>query len=269
METLHARRIVSARRRASSRPIVAETDGGVRLVKLRGAGQGTSALIAEIIVAELAEALGLFVSPRSLVTLPESIETADWDDELADLLTASVGINLGFDFLDGAVDFASADASRVPATACAEIFWLDRFVMNPDRTAENPNLLWWSDHLWLIDHGASLGFQYSWETVSESGPSEPRLSRDAHLFESLIDADLVATTDERLAAVLARDVLTAAVAQVPESFLTTGANATAIARRRAAYVAYLWKRLRSPRTFLEIRDPLPVRVGPRQGKRAR
>src|SRR4051794_32167078 len=104
METLRAERITMAGRRGSSRPIVADTRAGERIVKLRGAGQGTGALVAEVIVAELAEALGLLVPPRSLVILPEQIETADWDDELDDLLEASVGVNLGFDFLRGAAD---------------------------------------------------------------------------------------------------------------------------------------------------------------------
>jgi hypothetical protein len=142
----------------------------------------------------------------------------------------------------------------------AAILWLDRLVMNPDRTTCNPNLLWWSGHLWPIDHGACLGFQYAWGRVTEASPREPRLMPDAHLFESGVPRDDLRAADETLAPRLNRDVLEAAVAAVPESFLRPllgiGENAepgSRVARRRAAYVAFLWKRLTAPRPFLEAR----------------
>jgi HipA-like protein len=255
-----AERISAAGRRGSSRPVVVETSAGARLVKLRGAAQGTGPLVAEIVVAELAEAIGLSVPPRSLITLPAGIKTADWDDELDDLLAASVGVNLGFDFLPGARELAAGDVERVAPADQAAILWLDRLVMNPDRTARNPNLLWWSGHLWLIDHGASLGFQYTWERVTESSPREPRLMPDAHLFDAAVPQDDLRAADETLAKHLTRDVLEAAVAAVPESFLRPllgiaedAEPGSRSARRRAAYVAFLWKRLKAPRPFLEAR----------------
>ena len=264
MNALVAERITAAGRRGSSRPVVVETSAGARLVKLRGAAQGAGPLVAEIVIAELAEAIGLSVPPRSLITLPAGIETADWDDELEDLLAASVGVNLGFDFLAGARELTAGEVERVAPAEQAAILWLDRLVMNPDRTARNPNLLWWSGRLWLIDHGASLGFQYAWERVTEASPREPRLMPDAHLFEPGVPPADLRAADERLAPRLTRDVLEAAVAAVPETFLrpllATGENAepgSRVARRRAAYVAFLWKRLKAPRPFLDAR-PLPA-----------
>jgi hypothetical protein len=76
VDVLIAERITAGGRRGSSRPLVVETRAGVRIVKLRGAAQGTAPLVAEIIVAELAEAIGLAVPPRSLIELPAGIETA-------------------------------------------------------------------------------------------------------------------------------------------------------------------------------------------------
>ena len=66
----------------------------------------------------------------------------------------------------------------------AAILWLDRFVMNPDRTARNTNLLWWENRLWLIDHGAALGFQYDWSSVSESSTRSQSVEMDPHLFST-------------------------------------------------------------------------------------
>ena len=68
MNRFEARRVLARVRHGSSLPVVAETEGGKFLVKLRGAGHGLTALIAEIIVGVLAEALGLPVPERALVT---------------------------------------------------------------------------------------------------------------------------------------------------------------------------------------------------------
>ena len=260
VNVLVAERISAGKRRASSRPVVVETSAGARLLKLRGAAQGTGPLVAEIIVAELADALGFAVPPRSLIELPAQIETADWDDELQDLLGASVGLNLGFDFLPGARDLTPAETGKVSAEMRASILWFDRLVMNPDRTERNPNLLWWSDHLWLIDHGAALGFQYSWARVSESSPREQAPAPEAHLFESVVNSDELRFSDQKLASRLTREVIQAAVEAVPDSFLLPLLQSNAqvdtasrLVRRRAAYVAFLWKRLQPPRSFLEPR----------------
>ena len=45
-----ARRILSADRRGSSWPVLVDAGGGPWFTKLRGAGQGTGALVAEIVV---------------------------------------------------------------------------------------------------------------------------------------------------------------------------------------------------------------------------
>jgi hypothetical protein len=266
VKILRAERISAAGRRGSSRPLVVETDAGARIVKLRGAAQGTGPLVAEVIVGELADVLGLAVPPRSLVELPAEIETVDRDDELANLLAASVGLNLGFDFLPGAREFMPSDIDRVASETRAAILWLDRLVLNPDRTAGNPNLLWWADQLWLIDHGAALGFQYDWRRVIEQSPREARLPPEAHLFEALVPPDDLRFADEELAPWLTRQVIDSAVGAVPESFLLPLVDAgsseaieltSTIARRRASYGAFLWKRVQPSRSFLDAR-PLPA-----------
>ena len=99
-----ALRAVEGGRRGSSRPIVVETEAGACLVKLRGAAQGTGPLVAEIIVAEIAESLGLSVPARYLVELGADVDVPERDAELRDLMAASVGVNLGFAYLAGARD---------------------------------------------------------------------------------------------------------------------------------------------------------------------
>jgi hypothetical protein len=201
-------------------------------------------LVAEIIVAGLAEAIGLRVPARMLVSIERGIESDNRRDELRDLLDRSVGINLGFAYLDGARMFVPADVDRVSTDDAAAILWLDALVMNPDRTARNPNMMWWHDRLWLIDHGAALGFQYSWGDVTEDAPLRPFTPNDPHVLRSRV-ADLDAW-DEILAPRLTRETIESVLAEVPDVFLEGTMESD---RRRASYAAYLWKRLKAPRAF--------------------
>ncbi len=254
MRVVEARRILSADRRGSSWPVLVDAEGGPWFTKLRGAGQGTGALVAEIVVAALAEALGLNVPARVLVRIAPGIESLDRDGELRSLVDASAGINLGFAYLDGARDLTATQIDRVNQDDAAAIVWLDGLVMNPDRTSRNPNLLWWHDRLWLIDHGASLGFQYEWSAVTESSTGLPAPGAEPHLLHDRA-LDLSAW-DEIFSARLTRDVAQDAIDQVPDEFLrpllrdAERDSDDALHRRRAAYVAFLWKRLKAPRSWV-------------------
>jgi len=252
VNAVRARRIVSSHKRGSSWPIVAETEEGRFLVKLRGAAQGTAALVAEVIVAELADALGLAVPRRALLHLDGDVENADRDQELGDLLLASQGLNLGFRFLEGARVIGIEEAAVSRDDLACPLLWLDALVMNPDRTPANPNVLVAEGRSWLIDHGAALPFQYSWGTVTEDSPRSEAYSIDRHLFAAR--ADRLRDWDERLATRLTREVLDNAIAQVPDDFLVPLLgrlpDAERLRRRRAAYQAFLWKRLKAPRPFV-------------------
>jgi hypothetical protein len=133
------------------------------------------------------------------------------------------------------------------------MLWLDGLVMNPDRTARNPNLLWWRDELWLIDHGAALGFQYALPNVDPAAARRPYTLREAHLFQSR--ASEVSAVDELFASRLSRELVDDAVEAVPDEFVVPllgvpSPTPAAIRARRAAYADYLWRRLDAPRPFL-------------------
>jgi hypothetical protein len=260
VEALTATRVLAGGRRGSSRPVLVETRAGPRLVKLRGAAQGTGALVAEVVVAALAEALELRVPARSLVTLSPGTPSDDRDDELADLLAASAGLNLGLVMLDGAIDARPAELARFDPAERAAVLWLDRLVLNPDRTSRNPNVLWWDGRPWLIDHGAALGFQYDWPAVTEASPRRVAVMPEPHLFEAEAGSAEWPAWDELFASRITRQLLEEAMAAVPDDFLAPllppaardappALRADALRRRRAAYVAFLWKRLHPPRAF--------------------
>ena len=244
---LAASRVVSALRSGSSLPVVVDSPGGRFVTKLRGAAQGVTSLIAEIIVAELAQVLGLPVPDRALMELPPEVPSDDAGDELRQLLDASAGLNLGFRELQGARELRLSERDQLDDEFAARLLWLDGLVMNPDRSEQNPNLLLWNRQPWLIDHGAALGFQHDWARVTEDSAREPG-NLERHLLAAR--SSLLLRHDARLAATIARETLTRAVDRVPSEFLRAAFPGDDEFRLRAGYQAFLWKRLKAPRPFV-------------------
>src|SRR5262245_55939869 len=121
MRTVTAVRYLQPLREGGSLPAIVEGDDGqLWVVKFRGAGQGVKALVAEIIGGTLARDLGLAVPELALVELDGALAKTEPDPEIADLLRASVGTNLGLAFLSGAATFdpgADAPLARPLASA--------------------------------------------------------------------------------------------------------------------------------------------------------
>lgn len=198
-------RYVTPLREGGSLPAIVEADDeGLYVVKFRGAGQGPLALVAELISGEIGRLLGLRVPELVFIELDASIGVNEADPEIRDLLMASVGLNLGLDFLPGSTMFDPATGDRADADTASKAVWFDALVTNIDRTARNANLLWWHRNLYFIDHGASLYFQYDWRDVAEMArrsfaaienhillPWADRISDvDRHLREKLRESDL-------------------------------------------------------------------------------
>ena len=153
MRTVTATRYVTPLREGGSLPAVVEAeDDGLYVLKFRGAGQGTKALIAELLAGEIARSLGLPVPEIVFVELDTDLARTEPDPEIQDLIRASGGLNLGLDYLSGALAFDPL-ADRTDPDLASRIVWLDAFVTNLDRTVRNTNMLLWHRRLWLIDHG--------------------------------------------------------------------------------------------------------------------
>lgn len=156
-----ATRYVTPLREGGSLPgLVEADDDGLYVVKFRGAGQGLRALVAEVLVGELARAAGLLVPELVRVTIDPRLGAAEPDPEIQDLITGSEGSNLGVDFLPGALAYSPAGRWQPEPELAADIVWLDAASTNVDRTPRNPNLLLWHERLWVIDHGAALYLQH-------------------------------------------------------------------------------------------------------------
>ena len=162
VRTVKATRYVTPLREGGSLPgLVEADDDGLYVLKFRGAGQGPKALVAEVVVGELARALGFPVPELVLLELDPAIGRAEPDPEIQDLLLASEGVNLGVDFLPGSLPFSPAAGLEPDPDFAADVVWLDALVTNIDRTPQNPNLLEWHRRIWLIDHGAALYWHHT------------------------------------------------------------------------------------------------------------
>ena len=136
-------RYVTPLREGGSLPgLVEADDDGLYVVKFRGAGQGSAALVAEVVVGELGRRIGVRVPELVVLDLDPEIARREPDEEVQELLRASTGANLGMDFLPGSVGYDGM-GWQPPVEDAARVFWLDAFTANIDRTWTNPNLLVW------------------------------------------------------------------------------------------------------------------------------
>lgn len=141
LRTANVTRYIMPLREGGSLPALAEADDGFKYVlKFRGAGHGTKALIAELLGAELARVTGLRVPELVFLNLDEAFGRTEGDEEIQDLLQASRGLNLGLHFLSGAFTFDSL-ADNVNSELASKIVWIDALLTNIDRTVKNTNML--------------------------------------------------------------------------------------------------------------------------------
>jgi hypothetical protein len=238
-----ATRYVTPLREGGSLPgLVEADDDGLYVLKFRGAGQGIAALAAEVLAGELARALGLLVPELVLAELEPALSRAEPDVEIQELAAASAGVNLGVDFLPGALPFAPAAVGDVDPSFAADVVWFDALVTNVDRTPRNPNLLVWHGRTWLIDHGAALYRQHGEAPLADSAHAPFPHVADHVLLPA---AEPIAAADDRLAQ-RAADAVASVAALVPDTFLGDDP-----AGRRADLAAFLQARLQGPRAFVE------------------
>jgi hypothetical protein len=241
LRRIAATRYVTPLREGGSLPALVEaSDDGLYVLKFRGAGQGPRALVAEVVAGELARALGFAVPELARVELVGALALAEPDAEIQDLLEASVGLNLGVDFLPSALPFNPAAGPAPDPDLAAHIVWFDSLVTNVDRTAKNTNMLWWHGRLWLIDHGAALYFHHA----PDRDPAHARGAFAAVREHVLLPfASVIVDADADLAPRVTRELLQDVVAAVPDDWLGDD--------NRDMYVDYLLARLEEPRAWVE------------------
>jgi len=247
LRTVNVTRYVTPLREGGSMPAIAEADDGfLYVLKFRGAGQGHKALIAEIIGGEIARGLGLKMPELVFANLDEAFGRTEPDEEIQDLLKASVGLNLALHYLSGAITY-DPTITKIDATLASKIVWMDCLLTNMDRTARNTNMLYWHKELWLIDHGASLYFHHSWQNWEEQAKRPFVLVKD-HVL--LPQASEISAVDAELRTILTPQLIDEILALIPDEWLDERSFESAEAQRKA-YAYFLNTRIENSSVFVK------------------
>ncbi|MFJ4521119.1 HipA family kinase [Streptomyces sp. NPDC088810] len=264
-------RYVTPLRSGGSVPGVVEADDlGTYVVKFTGSAQGHKALVAEVIVGELARALGLRFPELVLVHFDPAVAAAEPHQEVRDLHSASAGVNLGMDYLPGAVDLTPEIARAFPVDPleAGRIVWLDALTVNVDRTVHSSNLMVWPTlgtappRLWLIDHGAALVFHHRWDTTAPGRRYDFRHHALGHYGPD------VRAADAELAPRVTEELLRGIVAEVPDAWLAEDAGFATPDDVRDAYVGYLLDRVRLSAEWLPTDFPSREQLAAEEADRA-
>jgi hypothetical protein len=266
-----ATRYIEPLRAGGSVPGIVEADDlGTYVVKFTGSAQGRKALVAEVIVGELARALGLRFPELVLVHFDPALAAHEPHQEVRDLLDASAGVNLGMDYLSGGQDFTPevAKTFAVDPLEAGRIIWLDALTVNVDRTTHSSNLMIWPTlgvappRLWLIDHGAALVFHHRWDA------SSPEKAYDFRRHALGGYAPDTRAADAELAPRVTEELLREITAEVPDAWLTDEPGLTNPDAVRAAYVGYLLARVKASAAWLPTDFPSREQLAAEDAHRA-
>lgn len=248
MRTVNVMRYVTPLREGGSLPAIAEADDDFKYVlKFKGAGHGTKALIAELIGGEIARVLGLPVPELVFAGLDEAFGRTEADEEIQDLLQASRGLNLALHYLSGAINFDPVVTTVDPKMA-SQIVWLDAYITNVDRTFRNTNMLIWHKELWLIDHGASLYFHHSFDDPEGHAKSPFGLIKDHVLLPQSSDLELV---NSEYKALLTEEKIRSIVTLIPDEWLQWEELDRSPDEIRNIYNLFLTNRLANSELFVK------------------
>lgn len=248
IRTVNVTRYVTPLREGGSMPAIAEADDDfLYVLKFRGAGQGKKALIAELVGGEIARTLGLRVPEIVFANLDTAFGRSEPDEEIQDLLKASVGLNLALHYLSGSITFDPA-VTTVDAGLASRIVWLDCLLMNVDRTCRNTNMLLWYKDVWLIDHGASLYFHHSWQNWEEKAQLPFAQAKD-HVL--LPQASELEKTDKAFKQILTKEQIRSIVGLIPDDWLDEDSIFASKEAHRNAYAHFLEVRIAHSETFVK------------------
>ncbi|MDE6223594.1 MAG: aminotransferase class I and II [Muribaculaceae bacterium] len=247
LRTQELTRYILPMREGGSLPALAEADDEFRyVVKFRGGGHGSKALIAELVGGLVAKSLGFRVPELVFLNLDSRFGITEPDEEVQDLLRASEGLNLGLHFLDRAMTMDPSVNHVDPLTA-SKIVWLDAFLTNIDRMRTNTNMLIWHGELWLIDHGASLHFHHSWRNLDDA-PLDPFPFIRNHAL--LPYASQLAEADKLMRQAITPRTLNRIVDLIPDSWLLAEGDPETPAEKREVYRRFLTERLKNSSIFV-------------------
>jgi hypothetical protein len=153
------------------------------VLKLREPGavaanrHGDTALACELVCGVVARVLGFSVPDYAIVEVSEQFASAVQDDAVRARLEGSVGANFGTAYLAGCRSWSAQKRTlggELQQTL-TDLLEYDSVILDGDRTAEHPNLLWDGDDCYPIDHSLALQVYAQTRAAYESFLNEPLL----------------------------------------------------------------------------------------------
>lgn len=248
LRTVNVTRYIMPLREGGSLPALADADDGFKYVlKFRGTGHGTKALVSELLGGVVAHTLGFKVPEYVFINLDEAFGRTEGDEEIQDLLQGSRGLNLGLHFLSGALTFDPV-MTKVDSKLASQVVWLDAFLTNVDRTARNTNMLYWNKELWLIDHGASLYFHHSWVNYEKYAVSPFPQIKDHVLLPYASELESV---DKEFKAILTDEKIREITNLLPNDWLNWGGEEESPEEIKNVYYNFLTERIHQSDLFVK------------------
>lgn len=248
LRTVNVTRYIMPLREGGSLPVLADADDGFKYVlKFRGTGHGTKALVSELLGGVVAHTLGFKVPEYVFINLDEAFGRTEGDEEIQDLLQGSRGLNLGLHFLSGALTFDPV-MTKVDSKLASQVVWLDAFLTNVDRTARNTNMLYWNKELWLIDHGASLYFHHSWVNYEKYAVSPFPQIKDHVLLPYASELESV---DKEFRAILTDEKIREITNLLPNDWLNWGGEEESPEEIKNVYYNFLTERIHHSDLFVK------------------
>ena len=232
LRTANVTRYILPLREGGSLPALAEADDEFKyVVKFRGAGHGTKALIAELIGGEIARALGFRVPEIVFLNLDEAFGRTEADEEIQDLLQWSRGLNMGLHFLSGSLTFDPI-VHQVDGKTASQVVWLDALLTNVDRTIKNTNM---------------CKFHHSW-TNWQKQALVPFVQIKDHVL--LPFADRLEEVDIEFRQILTSDKIREIVNAIPDDWLNWTEGTETPQDLRDIYIRFLEERMKHSETFV-------------------
>lgn len=248
LRSINVTRYITPLREGGSLPALAEADDDYKyVVKFRGSGHGTKALVSELLGGLIAKRLGLKLPELVFINLDEAFGRTEGDEEIQDLLKGSQGLNLGLHFLSPAFTFDSAVTEIDPLLA-SKIVWLDAYITNIDRTVKNTNMLIFHKELWLIDHGASFYFHHTWDNWEKSALSPFPYAKDHVLIKY---ASKLQEVDKEFKELLDNKTINEIVDTIPSDWLNWSNEQESVADIRNVYSQFMTIRRDNSNLFVK------------------
>lgn len=119
---------------------------------------GATSLACELVFSILARYHGLPVPDYAIATIPSELIRHLSTERIRTALSPNTGANFATIYHQGFAPFVTTKAQANLLDTLKDVFCFDATVLNGDRQAANPNLLWDGNQLLCIDHGMAGPF---------------------------------------------------------------------------------------------------------------